>query len=137
MVIDVVRIFKGEEYTIGKMSINGVHFCDTLEDKVREIAKDGKGKIRGVTAIPAGEYDVAVTYSPRMKRLLPYLKNVPHFEGIRIHAGNTAKDTEGCLLVGFNTIKGKLTDSRKTENKITERLLAAQNAGEEIKIVIR
>lgn len=107
-----------ETYTIGRLSIDGEYFCDTLEDKVRH---DGV-KIYGETAIPAGTYEVVITYSNRFKRLLPLLLNVPMFEGIRIHPGNTSVDTHGCLLVGFNTAKGKITQSRATFEKLFQKL---------------
>lgn len=118
MEIEVKRIFKGKQYTIGKMYLNGKYFCDTLEDVVRDL-KVVK-KIYGETAIPAGRYKVEMTYSPKFKRVLPILLNVPYFEGIRIHAGNTEKDTEGCILVGENKVKGKVINSMKTEDKLTE-----------------
>lgn len=116
MNLKVERIFKGEKYTIGKLYVDGVFFCNTLEDKVRDLTKEKK--VKGETAIPEGKYEVVLSYSPRFKKVMPELKNVPHFEGIRIHSGNTEKDSSGCLLVGFNTIKGKLTDSRVTYNKL-------------------
>lgn len=104
------RIFKGETYTIGNLYVDGVKFCDTLEDKVRP---DGV-KVWGETAIPYGVYKCKITYSQRFKRKLPLLLNVPMFEGIRIHPGNTAVDTHGCILVGVNSEKGKITQSKFT-----------------------
>lgn len=88
--------------TIGHLSVDGESFCATLEDPVREIPGQpvSKWKVAGDTAIPAGTYKVDVTYSPRFKRDLPLLLGVPGFEGVRIHAGNTNADTEGCILVG-------------------------------------
>lgn len=116
------RCFKGKEYTIGKLyrkDKNGkeCYICDILEDPVRN--KIGTlinrfVKIYSKTAIPYGTYQITRTYSPRFKKILPLLLNVPHFEGVRIHSGNTAADTEGCLLPGKNTIKGQVTDSRTT-----------------------
>lgn len=116
MKIKVDRIYKGESYTIGKMYLNGEYFCDTLEDAIRPV------KIPNETAIPAGIYKVEVTYSPRFKRNLPLLIDVPNYTGIRIHNGSNKDHTSGCILVGFNTSKGKLTDSRKTSDKLTNLL---------------
>lgn len=107
MQIIIKRTFKGPDYTIGKLYIDGQYFCDTLEDTVRV----GK-KIAGQTAIPAGEYKVAKTYSPRFKKILPEIQNVPNFTGVRIHAGNTAKDTDGCVLLGLNKVKGSVLNSQ-------------------------
>ena len=116
MKIKVDRIYKGESYTIGKMYLNGEYFCDTLEDAIRPV------KIPNETSIPAGTYKVEVTYSPRFKRNLPLLVDVPNYTGIRIHNGSNKDHTSGCILVGFNTAKGKLTNSRKTSDQLTEKL---------------
>lgn len=116
MKIKVDRIYKGESYTIGKMYLNGEYFCDTLEDAIRPV------KIPNETAIPAGTYKVEVTYSPRFKRNLPLLVDVPNYTGIRIHNGSNKDHTSGCILVGFNTSKGKLTNSRKISDQLTEKL---------------
>lgn len=128
MDIEIKRIYKGAEYTIGRLSIDGKYFCDTLEDTVRAPGV----KVRGKTAVPAGRYRVVLSESPRFKRILPLLVDVLNFEGVRIHPGNTAKDTEGCLLVGFNQVKGKVVASRATFQKLFEKLWAADRAGEEI-----
>lgn len=116
MKIKVDRIYKGESYTIGKMYLNGEYFCDTLEDAIRPV------KIPNETAIPAGTYKVEVTYSPRFKRNLPLLVDVPNYTGIRIHNGSNKDHTSGCILVGFNTSKGILSDSRKVSDLLTEKL---------------
>lgn len=108
MIVEVKRTFKGTEYTIGKLYIDGAYFCDTLEDTVR------KEKIAGKTAIPAGTYKVKKTYSPRFNKQLPEILDVPGFTGVRIHAGNTAKDTDGCLLLGLNKTKGAVLNSQNT-----------------------
>lgn len=95
-----------EESTIGELYVNGVFACFTLEDKDRGLTKTMPiqdimaRKVYGQTAIPYGTYDIAITYSNRFEKYLPLLINVPGFEGIRIHPGNTAKDTHGCLLTG-------------------------------------
>ena len=115
------RIYKAPDYTISNLSIDGKFFCHVLEDVVR---KDGE-KVWGKTAIPAGTYKVILHVSNRFKILMPLLLNVPNFEGIRIHAGNTAADTHGCLLVGVNSAKGKVTESKKTFAKLMEILQAS------------
>ena len=89
------RIDKNEVRTIGKLFIDGEYFCYTLEDAVRD------KKIAGVTAIPAGTYRCIVNMSNRFQKLMPLLLEVPGFEGVRIHSGNKAADTAGCILVGY------------------------------------
>lgn len=125
------RIAQTPEYTIGRLYIDGKVFCNTLEDPIRE------EKIVGKTAIPAGIYEVVVNRSPKFKRDLPLLLDVPNFTGIRIHRGNTAKDTSGCILVGLNQKKGMVVNSTKYELDLTNRLKEAQNKGESITIEIK
>nr|DAN60567.1 MAG TPA: hypothetical protein [Caudoviricetes sp.] len=138
------RIYKGDSYTIGKLYIDNEYFCDTLEDTVRQLPEKCKyekakqqckceEKVHGETAIPAGCYKVILTYSNRFKRVLPLLLGVEHFEGVRIHSGNTSKDTQGCILVGINSEKGKVLQSKKTESDLIKRLEGA----DEIYITIR
>jgi hypothetical protein len=110
MKLTLKRNFTGADYTIGKLYIDGHYFCDTLEDTVRPNGE----KIKGKTAIPAGDYKVIKSYSPRFKKILPEILDVPGFSGVRIHAGNTAKDTDGCLLLGLNKTKGAVLDSQTT-----------------------
>lgn len=137
MELQVQRIAKKSAYTIGRLYVNGERFCDTLEDCVRKICAGGKGKIKGKTAIPAGRYLVTLTRSPRFKRVLPLLHDVPYFEGVRIHAGNTAADTDGCILVGENKKVGMVLNSRATEESLMQVLLAAQAAGDTITIEVK
>jgi len=106
-----------KESTIGKLFIDGVFECYTLEDVVRH-----GPKVFGETAIPQGTYEVIITQSPRFKRLLPLLVKVPGYEGVRIHPGNTAKDTEGCLLVGTGHSANMVTDSKTAFNKLFAKL---------------
>jgi hypothetical protein len=127
MKILLKRIFKGEDYTIGHIYINGQYFADSLEDTVRDV------KIKGKTAIPAGKYLILMTYSNRFKKIMPLLIDVPGFEGVRIHSGNTPEDTEGCILVGKNTIKGQLTSSRIYTRMLYDLLKSSEN--NEIEIV--
>ena len=119
--IKLNRIAKLPHYTIGHLYIDGVKVCDTLEDTVRDV------KIKHETAIPEGEYPVLLTYSPKFKKVLPLIQHVPNFTGIRIHSGNTAKDTSGCILVGENKVKGKVINSRATFNKLMEILKKERN----------
>lgn len=129
------------EYTIGRLYVNGEFYCNTLEDTVRDINKNGtfdcgEFKIKGHTAIPYGEYEVIVNYSPKFKRELPRLLNVPHFEGILIHRGNTHKDSSGCVLVGENKKKGMVLNSTKYELELTRILKEATSRKEKITIKI-
>lgn len=97
MKITVTRFVKNAQATIGRLDVDGRFECYTLEDVVRP---RGTPKVWGQTAIPVGTYAVALTYSTRFHEIMPQLLQVPGYEGIRIHAGNTAADTAGCLLVG-------------------------------------
>lgn len=128
MRLTLKRIANKDNYCIGKLYINGKYFCDTLEDRdrglddsmtVEEILNQKK---YGTTAIPCGIYTVLLTYSPKYKKIMPLINNVKGYSGIRIHSGNSSKDTLGCLLVGKNTVVGRLTDSRNTYNALFKRL---------------
>ena len=119
MEITVKRRLFAETYTIGTMFINGERFCDTLENKVRTM------KIPKETAIPAGTYRVTLERSPKFGRVLPYLHNVPDFEGVLIHRGNTAADTSGCILVGENKVKGAVINSTPYEIELVKRISEA------------
>ena len=122
MKLTLKRIALRSTYTIGRLYVDGNYFCDTLEDTVRDLNKNGKfdngeKKVYAKTAIPYGTYEIKWTYSPRFKKYTPQLMNVPSFEGIRIHAGNTSADTEGCILLGENKQVGMVLNSRATINK--------------------
>ena len=130
----VQRIAKKNDYTIGRLFVDGKYFCDTLEDRVRDLTREEK--VPGETAIPAGRYRVIVAMSPKFKRELPRLVDVPGFEGILIHAGNSARDSAGCLLIGENREKGRVLNSRKYEVKLTGIIKDAINRGEEVWIEI-
>lgn len=141
MELKLVRVFKSPMYTIGRLYVDGVFECDTLEDTVRDLNKDGdlndagESKVFGETAIPYGTYKIIINYSNRFKRELPRLLNVPYFDGILIHGGRTlttAVDTHGCLLVGKNTKKGCLTQSRITMDSLFAKLKNAQDISIEI-----
>ena len=99
----------------------GLYFCDTLEPTWRDYAH-GAYKMKGCSAIPEGRYPVVVTWSPKFRQWLPLLLHVPKFEGIRIHAGNTSCDTEGCILLGENREVGKVLHSRRYVSQLKRRL---------------
>lgn len=139
------RIARRETYTIGKLFIDGAYICDTIEDKDRGLRQDMQPSViramkrQGVTAIPAGRYRVTMDIkSPKFSQkkyekkygfcggYLPRLINVPGFDGVLIHIGNTAKDTDGCLLVGKNTRVGKVLESRVTFVKLYEKMKEAK-----------
>lgn len=115
------RAFK-ETYTIGELFVDGVYFCDTLEPKVRDYA-GGEQKVKGESAIPEGRYLVKQYLSPKRRMFVPQLMDVPMFENIQIHIGNTKKDTEGCILVGKNCKKGSVLSSKATFDRLWERLI--------------
>lgn len=134
MKLTIKRIALRSTYTIGKLYIDGNYFCDVLEDTVRDLNKNGKfdngeKKVHAKTAIPYGTYEIKWTYSPRFKKYTPQLMNVPSFDGIRIHAGNTSADTEGCLLLGENKQVGKVINSRATINKFYQIIKEACSNG--------
>ena len=146
------RIFKGPTYTIGKLFINGVYECDTLEDQDRGLTSQMSleeikaKKVYGVTAIPTGTYSINMTtVSPKFKDrawakpykgMLPRLENVKGYEGVLIHVGNKAEDTLGCILVGENKVKGQVINSTATFYELMTVLLKAQSAGEVIELTI-
>lgn len=96
MELKLTRTHKSHDWTLGILGLNGLFLAYTVEDTVREPGV----KVPGKTAIPAGRFEITITWSARFQRPLPLLMNVPMFEGIRIHPGNTAADTEGCILPG-------------------------------------
>lgn len=142
MKLTLTRRFRGEDYTIGTLYIDGERFCDTLEDQDRDANRNGvfdgnEKKVRGTTAVPNGTYQVVVNQSPRFGRELPRLLAVPSFEGVLIHRGNTPEDTAGCILVGENKVKGRVINSTPYEVELTRRIKEATAAGETCTIEIR
>ena len=146
------RIAKRKAYTIGHLYIlrqvvdeysSGEakeYLCDTLEPTWRDY-EHGAYKIKGKSAIPEGRYAVVISYSPKFKAWLPILLGGPEFnkqwQGIRIHAGNTAKDTQGCILVGKNQIVGEVLESRKWLYELKMKIVEAKGRGEPVWITIR
>ena len=149
MEILVERKWKRDGYTIGTLSIDGKrlgdskHYCCTLEDTDRGLdANMSLNKIifmkkPHVTAIPTGRYQVTITYSSRFKRQLPLVNNVPGYSGVRIHFGNTAEDTDGCILVGENTSKGRVNNSRHWFAIVMEKIQEAIDSKEKVMMTIK
>ena len=133
MEINVTRVQLDPDVTIGSMSVDGAFECWTCEDTVRA---PGEPKVWGQTAIPAGRYEVDVTYSPHFDRRLPLLIDVPDFEGIRIHPGNTAADTDGCILVGQVREAKGVGSSVLAFNVLFPKIEAAKAAGEQVYITL-
>lgn len=142
MKLTLERKWPKSTYTIGNLYINGQYFCNTLEDVDRGLTQDMDEntifdiKVKGQTAIPKGTYTLSWSYSPKFKKYMLAVNNVPGFSGIRIHAGNTDKDTEGCILVGKNTKVGQLTCSRATLMQLNEIMKAAIHGGQKIELEI-
>ena len=142
MELKLIRKYRCSNYCIDKLYINNEYFSDALEDPDRGLTDSmsleeiKKIKIKGNTCIPYGTYNVTITYSPRFKKNLPLLNNVKGFDGIRIHSGNKPQDTEGCLLPGFNKVKGQVIDSRVTTDKLIAQIQQVLNKGEKVTITI-
>ena len=142
MELRLERKYRSSKYCIDKLYINGKYFSDALEDPDRGLTDSmsleeiKRIKVKGDTCIPYGTYNVTITYSPRFKKNLPLINNVKGFEGIRIHSGNTPQDTEGCLLLGFNRVKGQVVDSRITVSKFITQIQQALNKGEKVIMTI-
>ena len=148
----LTRIAKKKTYTIGRLCIlekvideysTGTaerYFCDTLEPTWRDY-KNGAYKVKGRSAIPEGRYAVVISFSPKFKQWLPILLGGPEFnrkwQGIRIHAGNTAADTEGCILVGKNREVGKVLDSRIWVHRLKQKIVEAKDKGEAVWLTIK
>jgi hypothetical protein len=119
MELKLVREILTDESTVGSLYVDGVFECYTLEDRVRPV------KVKGFTAIFPGHHEVVITFSERFRKPLPLLLNVPLFDGVRIHPGNTAKDTEGCVLVGTGKQANMITGSQLAFQKLFAKLLDA------------
>lgn len=146
------RRYRGTEYTIGDLIVNGKKFCDTLEDPDRGLTSDMtnaeiiKTKVYGKTAIPKGKYKIEMgVVSPKFRSRawavrwggkLPRLLNVPGFSGVLMHVGNRAEDTDGCLLCGENKVKGQLINSTATFDRLMTMMVEAWYRGEEITLTV-
>lgn len=139
MNIHVVRDIKSKLLTSGSLYINGFFECYTLEDAVRDLGENCQGKQYGITAIPAGEYPLILSFSNRFQKYMPEILNVPCFKGIRIHSGNKPEDSEGCLLAGTNRTKDGLIvggTSRPAFESLMRKLRIAEKR-EKIMITIK
>ena len=155
MELTLKRIALRSEYTIGKLYVDGEYVCDTIEDTVRDLDKDGKFangevKIPGKTAIPYGRYEITMkvkspkysnfskySWAKKYDGYLPRLLNVPHFDGVLIHVGNSALDSEACVLVGENKVVGKVINSVNTFRRLMDNyLVPAKKRNENIVITI-
>ena len=156
MEIKVKRRFLGDKYTIGSLFVNGERYVvkgkvvDTMEDKNRDLNMNGRfdngeRKVYGETCIPFGKYEIGLDFSPKFSKKpaytafirngrMPHIRRVPSFDSILIHGGNSPTDTLGCLLVGFNTIKGGLTRSLECFKHLYSDIVAAMDNGEKITI---
>lgn len=132
MKLRLERLEQWPAYTMGLLYVDGAHECWVLEDPVRP---DGE-KVPGNTAIPAGTYRVVVDMSQRFKKIMPRLLDVPGFEGVRIHSGNTVEDTQGCLLVGMVRAGASVMRSRDAYMALLPKLVDAQDRGDDITIEI-
>lgn len=121
MKLTLKRLHKTDKSTIGELYVDGKFECYTLEDVEREV------KIKSETAIPKGTYIVGITLSNRFKRLLPILLNVPNFEGVRVHSGNSNHDTEGCILVGTTRSKDYIGSSRLAFERLFKKMQLAKD----------
>lgn len=135
------RKYIKRDYTIGRLYVDGIYFSNTLEPTVRDLNRngkfdDGEKKIYGRTAIPYGVYRILFNWSPKFGRNLPRLQDVPEFEGVLIHSGNTVKNTAGCILVGENKIKGGLVNSRYHSDLLNQKIDRAIQRGERVEIEI-
>ena len=154
MKLELKRIAKRDTYTIGKLYIDGVYFCDTIEDKDRGLKQSmslneiKQIKVKHQTAIPTGTYEITLhVVSPKYSQKpwyvnlcgakMPRLLNIPGYDGVLIHPGNSAADSSGCLVVGKNTVVGKVTDSRTTFKNLYAKLKVASDKGERITITIK
>ena len=154
MQLTLQRIAKKETYTIGRLYVDGIYVCDTIEDKDRGLKSHypleqiKKAKVYGETAIPMGTYTIDMDrVSPKFSSRswakpysgkIPRLRSVPGFDGVLIHPGNTADSSLGCILVGINDKVGRVSDSQRTFKRLMDdHLIPAYERGDTITITIQ
>lgn len=122
MNLTLKRTLRSDRFTSGELSIDGIFQCWTMEDKERDLSKGCGNKLKAQTAIPPGKYEMVISFSNRFQKYMPLLLNVPCFDGIRIHSGNTEVDSEGCILVGKERTTGRIMESRKAFAELMAKL---------------
>lgn len=154
MKVTVKRIAKKDKYTIGKVYIDDVYVCDSIEDKDRGLSDDmtleqiKKIKVKTQTAIPTGTYNLTLkTQSPSFSKktyyknycngYLPRIQNVKGFDGILLHRGTDQNSSSGCIILGYNKVVGKVVDSQKAFETVYTKLKEASSKGEKITITIK
>lgn len=154
MKVTLKRIAKKDKYTIGKVYIDDQYICDSIEDKDRGLTDSmsldqiKKIKVKDQTAIPSGTYDITMNvqspsfvkkqyYKQYCNGKLPRILNVKGFDGILLHRGTDQNSSSGCIILGYNTIVGKVTNSQKAFEIVYTKLKAASNKGEKITITIK
>ncbi len=149
MEITIDRRYKRDTYTVSRVYVDGerwgdgFHWCSALEDTDRGLFQGMKQseitrrKVYGKTAIPSGMYDVIITHSPRFGKPLPLVVGVPGFAGVRIHPGNTAEDTDGCILLGENSVKGRVMNSRYWCMRMQGLIQNALKRGEKVTLLVK
>lgn len=135
MKLRLVRENGTDETTLGDLYLDGVWFCHTLEDRDRRLESGGV-KVRGETAIPLGNYAVSITWSTRFRKPMLHVLAVPQFEGIRIHAGNTQFDTEGCILLGEDVDRDVLVHSRVAVDRLQNEVAQALDRAEAVNLTV-
>lgn len=135
MKLRLVRESGTNETTLGNLYMDGIWFCHTLEDRDRRLESGGV-KVKGQTAIPLGTYPVIIDFSNRFQKLMMHVLNVPQFEGIRIHAGNTTADTEGCILLGEDVDRDVLVHSRVAVVRLQHEVAQALDRAEAVNLSV-
>ena len=153
MKVELIRIYNCPTYSIGKIYVDGEYVCDCVEDTDRgldqswSLSEIKKKKVKSMTAIPTGTYEMTMSIqSPKFsqyeyyyklcKGYLPRILGIKGFEGVLFHCGSSAQSSAGCIIVGYNTIKGKVTDSRKAFEKLMKHFNAAKVLGDKITLKI-
>jgi len=140
MELKLVRKHYGESFTEGKLFINNGFQCYTVEDKDRKLEIEGcESKVQNMTCIPKGTYKVTISMSSRFKKFMIEVLNVPCFKGIRMHSGNSSKDTEGCIIVGKSNAKDDdnwVSESRIAYESLHKKVKEALSYGEEITLEV-